>query len=91
MRVEAVTRLDVLVEPFSGVAPFVGDHAAFARAALPALTQRPKSNSALPPKVDILNHLSVAHQAWGTWAAAIPDDTIHWMVRYPISAVEMIS
>ena len=32
MRVEAVARLDALVEPFHRVAPLVGDHAAFARA-----------------------------------------------------------
>ena len=32
MRVEAVARLDALVEPFHRIAPLVGDHAAFARA-----------------------------------------------------------
>ena len=32
MRVEAVARLDALVEPLDRVAPLVGDHAAFARA-----------------------------------------------------------
>ena len=30
VRVEAVARLDALVEPFGRIAPFVGDHAAFA-------------------------------------------------------------
>src|SRR5947207_10708066 len=32
MRVEAIARLDALIEPFHRIAPLIGDHAAFARA-----------------------------------------------------------